>query len=164
MNELLDYVLQLLDYIEGNSSGINTATQKELMVFLQEVMQFIEEYHQKAPESSASPVEALKTVSGVPPLDPGPFESSNVNSYKYNPKTGQLFVKFHGKETADSGPVYSYQGIPKGIYDVFNAGRVAPKTSGQNQYHRWIQGVTPSLGASLYALIRQGGYPYQRVS
>ncbi len=101
---------------------------------------------------------------GVPPLDPGPFPSSNVNSFKYDPKTQQLFVKFHGKDSADSGPVYQYQGIPKNIYDVFSRGRVAPRTSGQNQYHRWIEGVTPSLGASLYALIREGGYQYQRMS
>lgn len=100
----------------------------------------------------------------TPPLEPGPYPSSNVNAFKYDPRNGTLFVKFHGKDTADSGPTYKYQGVPLNIYDVFSKGRVGPKTSGQNQYHRWIKGVTPSLGASLYALIRNGGYPYQRMS
>lgn len=103
-------------------------------------------------------------IQNVPNLDQGPFPSSNVNSFKYDPRSGLLFVKFHGKDSADSGPIYRYQNVPKNIYDVFSKGRVAPKTSGQNQYHRWIKGVTPSLGASLYALIRLGGYPYQKIS
>ena len=100
----------------------------------------------------------------TPQLEQGPYPSSNVNSFKYDPTTEKLYVKFHGSDSADSGPTYLYQGVPRNIYDVFSKGRVAPKTSGQNQYHRWIRGVTPSLGASLYALIRQGGFPYQRVS
>ena len=111
-----------------------------------------------------NPVEGLSQETPVPPLTPGPYPSSNVNAFKYNPKTQQLFVKFHGKDSADSGPVYGYQGVPQYIYDIFSKGRVAPKTSGQNQYHRWIKGVTPSLGASLNALIKEGGYPYQRMS
>ena len=100
----------------------------------------------------------------TPPLQPGPYPSSNINAFKYDPRSGTLFVKFHGKESANSGPTYKYDGVPVNIYDVFSKGRVAPKTSGQNQYHRWIKGVTPSLGASLYALIRNGGFPYQRMS
>ncbi len=121
-------------------------------------------------EATFSRIEELKGQSGgsptlpVPPLDPGPFPSSNVNSFKYDPNSQTLFVKFHGQENADSGPVYRYNNVPRNIYDVFSNGRVAPKTSGQNQYHRWIKGVTPSLGASLYSLIRNGGYPYQRMS
>lgn len=111
---------------------------------------------------SENPIDDFQPNDPVPKLDQGPFPSSNVNAFKYDPKTQQLFVKFHGKDTADSGPIYQYGGVPKYIYDVFSKGRVAPKTSGANQYHRWIEGVTPSLGASLYALIRNGGYAYQR--
>lgn len=115
--------------------------------------------------SQQSVVESLPPNTGnVPILDQGPYPSSNVNSFKYNPANGQLFVKFHGKDSAGSGPVYKYENVPKNIYDVFSNGRVAPKTSGQNQYHRWIKGVTPSLGASLYALIRNGGFNYSRIS
>lgn len=111
-----------------------------------------------------NPVEDLQPAAEVPQLDQAPYPSSNVNSFKYNPDTEQLFVKFHGKDSAGSGPTYQYQNVPKNIYDVFSKGRVGPKTSGQNQYHRWIKGVTPSLGASMYALIREGNFPYQRMS
>lgn len=115
--------------------------------------------------SKVSPADGLTpTTQQIPQLEQGPYPSSNVNSFKYNPDNGQLFVKFHGKDSADSGPVYGYQNVPKNVYDLFSQGRVAPKTSGSNQYHTWIKGVTPSLGASLYALIRNGGYNYQRLS
>ncbi len=115
-------------------------------------------------ESSAQQPQAGGIGNVTPPLEPGPYPSSNVNAFKYDPRNGTLFVKFHGKDSADSGPTYRYQGVPLNIYDVFSKGRVGPKTSGQNQYHRWIKGVTPSLGASLYALIRNGGYSYQRLA
>lgn len=114
--------------------------------------------------SVAQPGSVESLTSQIPQLDQGPFPSSNVNSFKYDPKNETLFVKFHGQENAETGPVYRYNNVPRNIYDVFSNGRVAPKTSGQNQYHRWIKGVTPSLGASLYSLIRNGGYPYQRMS
>lgn len=118
----------------------------------------------KIDEAKAQETSNLLISQGAPPLQPGPYPSSNVNSFKFDPRSGTLFVKFHGKDTPDSGPVYRYDGVPKNVYDVFSQGRVAPKTSGQNQYHRWIRGVTPSLGASLYALIRNGGFPYQKIS
>lgn len=100
----------------------------------------------------------------IPPLEPAPHESSNINAFKYDPKTGRLFVKFQGKYPQQNGPVYSYDGVPPNIYDVFRRGAVAPKTSGSNAWHTWKKGVSPSHGASMYALIKQGNYPYQRVT
>ncbi len=97
-------------------------------------------------------------------LEPGPFPSSNVNAFKYDPRSQKLLVKFHGKDTADSGPTYGYSGVPEFIFDVFRRGAIAPKTSGGNKYHQWFKGVTPSLGASMNALIKAGGYQYQRLS
>ena len=73
-------------------------------------------------------VTALPSAS-VPPLDPGPFPSSNINSFKYDPASKKLFVKFMGKDSANAGPVYGYDGVPPFIYDVFRRGAVAPKTS-----------------------------------
>lgn len=103
-------------------------------------------------------------TSNIPELDKGPFASSNVNSFKYDPRNQKLFVKFHGKDSADSGPVYGYEGVPEFIFDVFRRGAVAPRTSGKNKYHEWFKGVTPSLGASMNALIKAGGYQYKRIS
>ncbi len=100
----------------------------------------------------------------IPPLDAAPHESSNINAFKYDPKTGKLFVKFQGKYPQQNGPVYSYEGVPPFIYEVFQRGAVAPKTSGKNAWHTWKEGVTPSHGASMYALIKNGGYAYRRLS
>jgi hypothetical protein len=155
MDELLNYVTQLIDYIEANGANLNSETQKELAIFLQEVMQFIAEFQQ--------PVEGLPPTQPISELEPGPYPSSNINGFKYDYKTGKLLVKFMGKDTADSGPVYSYEGVPKFIYDVFRKGAVPPKTSGRNKWHQWQEGVMPSLGAAMYHLIRTN-YPYQRIS
>lgn len=170
MNELQ----QLEQLLEELMAGIQTVLMSgevlsdEIMGMLAQELAAtharIEELRSQNPVDGLQPNAAPPPAANVPQLDPGPYPSSNVNSFKYDPNTQQLFVKFHGKDSADSGPVYQYQNIPRNIYDVFSKGRVGPKTSGQNQYHRWIKGVTPSLGASLYALIREGGYPYQRMS
>ena len=99
----------------------------------------------------------------IPNLEPAPYESSNINAFKYDPKTQKLIVKFQGKYPKQNGPVYAYDGVPKNIFDVFARGAVAPKTSGKNRWHRWRKGVTPSHGASMYALIREGNFPYRKL-
>ncbi len=104
-------------------------------------------------------------VNGLPPeIEPSPHASSNINGFKYDPESGQLVVKFQDKYPGTDGPIYSYSGVPKNIYDVFARGAVAPKTSGSNDWHTWKEGVTPSHGAAMHALIKQGGFPYQKVS
>ena len=159
MNELREAIANIIQM----ASQIIDELDDETMLALVDLLNAARE---RLAQEAENPVEGLPptTPEGVPNLDQGPYPSSNVNSFKYDPRSGRLFVKFHGAESADAGPVYKYEGIPKNIYDLFSQGRVGPKTSGSNQYHTWIKGVTPSLGASLYALIRNGGYPYQRMS
>ncbi len=157
IDQLLAGIQDVLQSGEILSDEFQGAIAQELEVTLQRIDQLKQEISQGSPTDSLQP-------NTVPQLDQGPYPSSNINSFKYNPTNGMLFVKFHGKDTADSGPVYRYNNVPRYIYDVFSQGRVGPKTSGSNKYHTWIKGVTPSLGASLYALIRNGGYPYQRMS
>jgi hypothetical protein len=111
--------------------------------------------------SQESPADTM--APSIPQLEPGPFESSNVNSFKYDYPNEKLFVKFHGTDSAESGPIYSYEGVPKFIFDTFRKGAIGPKTSGKNKYHTWVKGVTPSLGAAMNSLIKNGGYPYQKV-
>ncbi len=153
MDELLGLVSQLLDYIDANANNLNAETQAALAEFLAEVMQFIA-------EQSQQPAEGLTPQ--IPQLEAGNFPSSNVNAFKYDPNTKNLLVQFHDKDNA-AGPIYNYQNVPKYIYDIFSRGGVAPITSGRNRYHEWVRGVTPSLGAAMYHLIRTN-YPYQRVS
>ena len=86
-----------------------------------------------------------------------PIESSNIYGFQYDPKSGNLKVRFQ------SGSVYGYTGVPPGVFNVFQQGAVPAKTDGQNEHGRWWQGKMPSLGAAFYNLIRQGNYPYQRL-
>lgn len=100
----------------------------------------------------------------VPPLEAAPHPSSNINAFRYDPTTQKLFIKFQGKYPQQNGPVYSYEGVPGNLFNLLRRGAVAPRTSGKNAWHTWKEGVTPSHGAAAYALIREGGYPYQRLS
>lgn len=99
----------------------------------------------------------------APQIEPGPFPSSNINGFDYDYKTGKLLVKFNGRTVRDNGPTYSYEGVPRFIFDIFRRGAVPPRTSGRNRWHRWERGKMPSLGAAMYHLIRTN-YPYQRVA
>lgn len=91
-------------------------------------------------------------------VDKAPINSSNIYGFKYDPKTGRLLVRFQ------SGSVYGYIGVPAGVFKVFQQGAVPAKTSGQNKHGSWWIGKLPSLGAAFYEMIRNGGYPYQRLS
>jgi hypothetical protein len=116
---------------------------------------------QPTPETARG---AQPTGEQIPGLEAAPYESSNINAFRYDPRNQKLFVKFQGKYPQQNGPVYSYEGVPSHIFDVFRRGAVAPKTSGRNAWHTWKEGVSPSHGASMYALIKQGGYSYKRLS
>jgi len=124
-----------------------------------EALEQISETVQGQPETTST-----QPPGGIPQLDTAPHESSNINAFRYEPESKRLFVKFQGKYPQQNGPVYSYEDVPRNIFEVFRRGAVAPKTSGKNAWHTWKKGVTPSHGAAMYALIREGGYSYQRLT
>lgn len=155
-NQIRELMRQILETGEEPPEFI----QDLLLKVIEKASYEIQKLRQK---STGSVLNTPPDIGDIIDLDKPPYPSSNVNAFKYDPRNGTLFVKFHGQNSADSGPIYRYENVPQNIYDVFSKGRVGPKTSGQNQYHRWIKGVTPSLGASLYALIRQGNFSYQRL-
>ena len=131
---------------------------------MREVTQLLQDYIR---DLQAAPPSAVEPPIGELPTQelPGaPHPSSNINAFQYDPKSGRLLVKFMGKDVADAGPTYSYSGVPEYIFDIFKRGAVAPKTSGKNKWHTWRRGVTPSHGAAMYALIKAGKFPYQRLS
>ena len=86
-----------------------------------------------------------------------PLQSSNIWGFQYNPKNGDLLVRFNG------GSVYGYEGVPLPVFKIFQSGAIPAKTSGQNSFGRWWKGKTPSLGASFHSLIKLAGYPYQKL-
>jgi|SRR6478736_3564738 len=162
----IQFLNQISDQITSSLENLirkGVKPPKELIRALADEIAYIaQRLEELKAEVQEAPIEMPKAPEG--PLTPGPFPSSNINSFKYDPENQQLFVKFHGKDTADSGPTYSYQGIPEYIFDIFSRGAIGPKTTGKNKYHAWFKGVTPSLGAAMYALIKKGPYPYQRVA
>lgn len=181
MDDLLAYFQSLLEYAQNNAVNLNEASQKALGELILLFSQTIEEQSNKMAEQgdinaiereqaqvseqvAQPPSGAPPTGGNIPPLQPAPHESSNIKAFRYNPENQQLFVKFQGKYPQQNGPVYRYEGVPDFIFNVFSRGAVGPKTSGSNGWHTWKKGVTPSHGAAMAALIKNGGYQYQRMS
>lgn len=157
MNELLQVLSVLMQYIEANGASMNQATQQELAVFLQEVTEFILLNQEiQNPNTPPAPVAQPELSESMP--------SSNVESFGYDNKTGRLMVRFLGKHPDRNGSVYSYEGVPKVIFDLFRQGAIPARTNGKNKWGRWWKGKVPSIGASLFTLIKNGGYAYNRLS
>lgn len=103
----------------------------------------------------------------VPPTDgiqPGPFPSSNIYGFQYDPESSKLLIKFQDKHPATNGPIYSYDGVPPQIVELLGMGALPPETSGRNAWHRWERGKTPSMGATAIKLITSGQFPFRRLS
>lgn len=96
-----------------------------------------------------------EVAQGIPKAD---LQSSNVYGFSYNPRDKHLYVRFN------SGSVYEYNGVPAQVFKIFASGAVPAKTTGQNQWGKWWKGKIPSLGAAFYNMIREGGFPYQKVA
>ena len=90
--------------------------------------------------------------------------SSNIESFGYDDKNGRLLVRFLGQHPNRNGPIYAYQGVPKQVFDLFRHGSVPARTDGRNKWGKWWKGKFPSMGASMYTLIKGGNYPYQRLT
>lgn len=91
-------------------------------------------------------------------LEESPLRSSNIEAFKYDPRIRRLVVKFH------EGGTYQYGGVPRAIANLFMKGAGTAKTNGRNSRGFWYVGKSPSLGASLYQFIKQGGYPYKKIA
>lgn len=85
------------------------------------------------------------------------LQSSNVYGYSYRPRDNTMFVRFN------SGSVYEYENVPPGVFKAFQRFAIPAKTSGSNQWGRWWQGKSPSIGATFHEMIRDN-FPYQRVA
>jgi hypothetical protein len=158
VNELIEYAQSIISYLEQNGANLNLESQQALGELLQNLLQVIQEQSQNEEPTSGTP-----PLNANQPLTPA-MPSSNVEGFAYDDKTGNLMVRFLGDHPNRNGPVYSYSGVPKEIFDMFQQGAVPARTDGQNKWGRWWKGKVPSIGASLYTLIKNRGYPYQRVS
>lgn len=151
----MDAVLALLESLINQAASLDNKLSPEEQKYTLEVFSRAIEY-----------ISSKKEVLPEKPkqLPSAEFPSSNINGFLYDPDTQKLLVQFHGPYPKAAGSIYSYDGVPKYLFDILSAGGVGPKTSGQNRYHRWIKGVTPSLGGSVNAILKAGGFPYQRLS
>jgi len=156
LDELIDAIQEILQSGGHLSDEIQGLLAEEIELTLSRISQLRHEAV-IGPAPQAAPLEPTN-------IAPGGFPSSNIHGFKYDPKSKQLLVQFHGPYPQAAGPIYRYTGVPQNTFDVVARGQVGPRTSGQNRYHKWQRNIAPSLGASVYALIREGGYPYQRVS
>lgn len=102
-----------------------------------------------------------QSADGIPKSE---LQSSNVYGFSYNPQDSKLYVKFNGKDSLTGGPVYEYNGVPPPVFKMLKAGAVPAKTFGSNKWGAWWKGKKPSLGATMFSLIKMGGYPYQKVA
>jgi hypothetical protein len=153
INELKNALREVVALITARGGPLP----EDLKVVLAQVMEFvarrIQELRQEGP-----------TISEPPALEPSPFASSQVNSFKYDPESQDLYVKFQGDYPQENGPTYVYNKIPGFIYDLFQRGAVGPKTTGRNAWHAWKKDTLPSLGAALNSLIKAGGYSYRKIA
>ena len=159
MNELVAYAQTIMSFLEHNGSGLNIQSQRALGELLQNILQLIQQ--QESQGGEALPPQAP----GPQPSDLGPsMPSSNVEGFAYDDKTGKLLVRFLGKHPNRNGPIYSYDGVPQNIFEIFRRGAIPAKTDGRNKWGEWWKGKYPSIGAAMYHVIREGGYPYRRVA
>ena len=161
---------------QGPNTGAPSNSAQLLWILSGSQEDYFLEYLQTYPDASTqallrNPAELERTIQflhnmmpsgGQPPSEGGiphaDLNSSNIYGFQYDPTTKQLKVRFQGDG------VYSYEGVPPQIFNMFARGAVPAKTQGQNQWGRWWRGKEPSLGASFFELIKKGGYPYTKVS
>jgi hypothetical protein len=156
MNELQDLeallaeLMQAIEIVMQSGEVLSDEFQGQLAQTLELLFNRIETLRAPLPQAQ-------------PKLDKG-YPSANVYAFGYDPENQRLLVKFQGNDGEGKGPVYGYDKVPQNIFNLFQSGAVPARTNGQNKWGRWFKGKVPSIGASLYSLIAQNQYPYQRVA
>lgn len=89
--------------------------------------------------------------------------SSNIHSFNYDYDNGRLLVKYQGDRGPGEGPIYSYEGVPPYLFNLFRKGAAIAKTTGKNKWGQWWKGKSPSIGAAMHAFIINGNYPHNRI-
>jgi len=154
MDEVIDLLQSLMQQAGELADELSEEEMAQVLTLFQEAIQLIQEQEAEIGIGNGSDLN----------LPSSEYPSSNVNGFYYDPDSQELKVQFHGPYPQAEGPVYSYAGVPEYIFKILERGGVGPKTSGQNRYHAWHKGVTPSLGAAVNALLKAGGFAYQKLS
>ena len=155
LQALLRELLQAIEQVAASGEELSDEFQGMLAETLANLMQRIEQAKAGGEQAPlAAPTENIQEA----------MPSSNVEGFSYDDKSGKLLVRFLGDYPNRQGSIYAYGGVPREIFDMFQKGAVPARTDGQNRWGKWWKGKVPSIGASLYTLIKERGYPYQKVS
>jgi hypothetical protein len=157
LKQALQGILKAVEETLASGEELSDEIQGEVAKIIQLLLEKIQKFKQQESE-----VEQL-----TPPSQPQLQEampSSNVEGFSYDNDNNRLLVRFLGDYPNRQGPVYSYENVPRVIFDLFHKGMIPARTDGKNKWGKWWKGKTPSIGASLYTLIKNGGYDYRRVA
>lgn len=152
MDEVIDLLQQLMQQAGELADELSDEEMAEILRIFKEAIELIEQGNAQAVGAQSLP----ELQQSMP--------SSNIHSFGYDEDTGKLLVKFQGDFPENNGSVYSYSGVPKVIFDLFQKGAIPARTDGSNKWGKWWKGKVPSIGASMYALIKSQNYPYEKIS
>lgn len=158
IQELKESLQELIQLFTSGEIPITEEVLSGIAQAMQHVASRIQEL--RSEESSA---DGLQSTPEQPELQQA-MPSSNIFGFNYDYDNGNLLVKFQGNDGVGQGPVYEYSGVPKYMFDLFKRGAAIAKTTGKNKWGEWWKGKTPSIGAAMNAFIKNGGYPYQKIS
>jgi hypothetical protein len=161
MEELQEFQTLLMELLQALQLSMSSgeALPDEIQGMIAQTLEALYNRIEQLSQGGEAPIQ--------PPNQPGPMEggmpSSNVEGFSYDKDNGRLYVRFLGKHPNRDGPIYSYDQVPPRVFDLFRRGAVPARTDGKNKWGQWWKGKVPSMGASVYTLLKQGGFPYQRV-
>jgi hypothetical protein len=159
IEELKNALREILRLVSARNAPLTPELRQAIAQVTEHVATRIQQLQQQE-----SPADELQPQRHPEPELHEAMPSSNVGEFGYDEDRQRLLVRFLGKYPNRNGPIYGYDGVPKVIFELFQAGAVPARTDGQNKWGKWWRGKVPSAGASLYTLIKNGEYPYQRLS
>lgn len=88
----------------------------------------------------------------------GGVASSNVASYRWNSTNNTLILTFH------DGSRYKYYTIDRNDFENIILGDATCITDGENEYGRWYEGKSPSVGAAVWEYLIDKNIRYEKMS
>lgn len=161
LQEIGDEIIAALEEMVASGQNISDAQEEELTNILEDIIARITELYQ---ELENNPTEGMQPITALQENLTQAMPSSNVEGFGYDEDSGRLLVRFLGKYPNKNGPIYAYDKVPKVIFELFRRGAVPARTDGKNRWGKWWKGKNPSIGASLFTLIKNEGYNYTRLT